>query len=677
VTFTKTNIPVSITTGYQDPISDLFIPLLENASTYDIAVGYFTSGWLRDTAEGMAQFAHAGGRSRWVISPSLNKLDAQSIRDGAELYNEYDFNEIERSIAEHITALKSDAREELCALIGSGVLQFRIAIPKKNQGMLHAKIGIATDALGEVLGFTGSYNLTAAAKSNWENIEVFRSWIPSEKERIDNLEARFESLWINSDPTYEVVSPSEELMRHITSLAGEELARFSIQDDDLKNSETTISLRPYQETAIDNWRNNRCRGTLVMATGSGKTITAISAIKELQFFLSSEKNSSLFIVIVVPLKHLLDQWHEELSKFDLPALKCYESSASWRPTLSEKVGLLSVIKGEFQIALVTNRTFSTPHFQSIIKKTNIPFLLVADEAHNLGSETYIDALPDNASFRLALSATPERYNDKAGTRALFNYFGDPVFEFTIDEAIEAKYLCCYKYYPHICEMSGQEYEEYSELAHLISIEAQKTDSSGQKTKEHVRLLGKRADLITGVHSKLKILAEQLEKQQVRGDLSHTLIYCGSKKGENSERHIERTQRIIGTQIGIKARKFTADEPLDERRQILSLFQSGELQAITAIKCLDEGIDIPATRTAYILASTANPKEFIQRRGRVLRNYHGKTVANIHDFLVIPPTGSVVLDDLVDREISRANEFARLATNKQECQQILEDIERPY
>lgn len=675
MSFVDENIPESLTTGYESPVDELFVPLLRNARTYDIAVGYFTSGWLRDTAEGLAKFAISGGKSRWVVSPQLNEDDAKIILEGTgnKRHTNSTVENAEEAILELILALKTDARQELCSMIASGILQFKIAIPKSSQGMLHAKIGISTDNSGNKLAFSGSYNLTANAKSNWENIDVFRGWITPELSRIEKLEHQFQALWENIDPTFLIHTPSEELLKNISSHSGDKLSKYINTPDEEPLSE--IVLRPYQEEAITNWFRSKCQGTFVMATGSGKTITALSAVERLKQIVVDEHEKALLVVIAVPLKHLLDQWYDEISKFGFRTIKCYENSNVWRQKLSEQMGALRVIGKDTLVALVTNATFSGGNFQNEIQRWRNNFLFIADEAHNLGSSTYLKLLPENADYRLALSATPERYNDDRGTKELFKYFGKPVIEFSIDDAISAGYLCEYYYYPHICEMSEYEYDIYIGLAERITEEAKKVKPNGDKTKEHIRLLGERADLLTGVNSKLDILVDQLNIQQSKNAISHTLIYCGSRVGEEGERHIERAQKLIGNKVGIKAHKFTAEEQPKLRRELLSRFSDGSLQALTAIKCLDEGVDIPATKHAYILASTANPREFIQRRGRVLRTYHGKEAAYIHDFLVVPPEGTAILDDMVDREITRAEEFSRIAINQVECLDQIEQIRR--
>jgi len=668
---TDEEFPEGVTTGYENPVERLFVPLLRQAATYDVAVGYFTSGWLRDTAEGLAEFAIRGGASRWIISPFLNKEDAEIIV--STVPDEANFELLrERLLVDMIKALKQESRAELCVLIAARVIEFRVAVPKEEgqQGMLHAKIGIATDLSRNSVGFSGSYNMTANAKYNWENIEIFRSWEGNEASRIERLKERFNSLWSNKDPGYETYEPSENLIEYIRTEGGSKVDEFILRKK--KRTTTRPVFRDYQLKAIDAWGKNNGRGTYVMATGSGKTITALGTIDKLIEKIVLGKKRPLFIVIILPLKHLLEQWHAEAAVFGLEAIKCYESSVTWSRKLAERLSTLNVTKEGYIAVLVTNATFASDTFQSIIKNIQMDFMLVADEAHNLGSSIYLASLPLNANFRLALSATPERHNDVYGTKSLLDYFGGEVINFGLKDAIDAGYLCQYNYYPHLCPMSESEYDEYLSITEEIRTENLKERIAIGKSKAQLSLEGKRTDLITQVESKLEKLEDLLVIQKRKGGVSHTLIYCGSRRGENSERHIERTVRLVGG-LDIKVRKFTATESIDERKEILNLFSSGELEAIAAIKCLDEGVDVPQTKVAYILASTTNPREYVQRRGRVLRKSEGKEFAEIHDFLICPPPSRSEEPDLLYREIVRAKEFAALALNKKVCDSKIEEL----
>lgn len=654
--------PLSITTGYEDPLEDFFVPLLQNCKSYNVAMGYFTSEWLRDAAEGIAEFVLNGGKCRWVISHKLQDKDADEILKGNLIQEQ-----IEDELIGLIEKIEENPRKQLCALISCGALEFKISVPKKKSTyMFHAKIGYAEDEENSLVGFNGSYNSTSAAKSNWEYISIYRENSLDGRDRISELRERFNNLWSDKDPLYKTLAPSNNLIERIGSKAGGWKSKF----DHLKSY--NIQLRDYQEQAVASWGENKGRGLFAMATGSGKTITALFTIRKLQSKLE-KKQTPLVCLVVLPLKHLLDQWHNEALMFGFTPLKCYENTLSWRSEFAERLSVLTTTgKGMF-MPMVTNATFLTEAFQAEINKVKIPFLFVADEAHNLGSSKALSMLPDNAEYRLGLSATPERHNDEIGTATLMEYFGGAVFEFTLKEAIERKFLTPYKYFPHLCIMTVEEYDEYLEITEEIKEERKQENKDDS---EYNRLIGKRADLISGVESKLTVLKSLLVDAKNKGSVRNSLIYCGSRKGEDERRHIERTLMLIGD-LDIKIRKFTAAESLESRKEILNLFETGELDAIAAIKCLDEGVDVPATKTAYILASTTNPREHVQRRGRVLRKSPGKEFAVIHDFLVAPPSSSIHDDTMLIKELQRAREFSEIAINYEEVESKLVELAKRY
>ena len=654
------SLPISINTSSHSPVTDLFIPLLSQCKTFDVAVGYFSSGWLKNVYPGMKHFIRNGGASRWVVSPNLSPEDLDAIRQGMASRDYLDKSE--SALLENFSNLTSLEQIALAEMVANGVLEFKIAVPKKSNGMFHAKIGVARDEEGNQVAFSGSYNLTAAAENNWERIDVFLDDSHREKERIESISHEFEAIWNDQDSSYYVFSPSEKLITHIIE------RKKSVVTP--RKPESIPLLRDYQEKAIKAWMSANGLGMYVMATGSGKTITALTTIDRM-IQISNKKESSLFVLVVLPLKHLLDQWVEESEVFGLNPIKCYESSQVWSHELMARIAENRMVSSSVVVAMVTNATFATEKFQKIIKSINTNFLIVADEAHNLGSKTYLESLPENANYRLGLSATPERFNDPTGTKALMQYFGDPVIDFGLDDAINRGYLCPYDYVPHKCLLNEDEYEKFLKLVE-IGKDILSNNGGDKSDPDYLKVLGERADLITNVESKIEILKD-LMKQQVfeDGKVSHTLVYCGSRRGADGQRHIEKVVSEIGNIAAV--RRFTASENLVERRQILDLFSNGELECIAAIKCLDEGVDVPATRVAYILASTANPREYIQRRGRVLRKSPGKSKALIHDFIAAPPVSVYDPSELLETELDRAYEFTELALNKTEALMKIEKI----
>lgn len=670
--FSEIDLPDTLSSGYSDPNEELFVPLLANAKTFDVAVGYFSSAWLRDVCEAILTFAAHKGKSRWVISPQLQKEDAEVI---STVKAEEDDGSLQKLLDERIIneffELDQPLQSLLATLIKYGVLEFKIALPKiASSGMFHAKIGNATDFFENKIAFTGSYNLTGNAKSNWEHIDVFKSWISVEKRRIDINRERFENLWKDIDPSYKVLTPSLNLISQISNKAS------SLEQLQSEANQTTshITLRDYQLEAIQAWGEASGKGFLVMATGSGKTITALSIVQKFIKERTSPAKRKLFVCFILPLKHLLDQWFDEASNFGYSPIKCYESSDVWRSKLADALVTISAKREGIVMAMVTNSTFISDAFQTLIKPITGDFLIIADEAHNLGAPAYSSKLPNNADFRLALSATPMRHNDDEGTESLFNYFGKSVFEFSLADAIQKNFLVPYIYTPLLCEMTEQEFYLYQELSNQIE-EQKKNRRPGQpRTQLHEKLLKQRNELISMVESKLDLLSQEIQSMDSK---AHTLIYCGTHRDSEGLRHIDKVLKLVGKELGLKARKFTASESLEERQEILSFFASGDLEVIAAIKCLDEGVDVPATKNAFILSSTTNPREFIQRRGRVLRKAQGKTQAAIFDFIVIPPKHAAISPELVSREVFRGLEYNSLAINSKDNEDMLLELAKRH
>ncbi len=281
----------------------------------------------------------------------------------------------------------------------------------------------------------------------------------------------------------------------------------------------------------------------------------------------------------------------------------------------------------------------------------------ADEAHHLGAEQSRQHYPMLIPFRLALSATPDRWFDDIGTAALRDYFGQTVFSFTLEQAIGVT-LTPYYYYPHLVPLTAEELELYEELSAKIAKVAGREDDEGQKALK--MLLIKRARLLNTAQNKLGVLSDLVDEE---GQINHTLFYCAPKQ-------IDEVLRLLGWEKGLLVHRFTAEEDTGERKQLLADFANGNLDALVAMKCLDEGVDVPTTRTAYFLASTSNPREFIQRRGRILRKAPNKEHSIIHDLITVPPTTlsnqSTSFEaerSIIRREVQRFKEFSNPALNK--------------
>ncbi len=690
MSFLELNIPISLTTSSNDPIKEFFDPVLATSISYDIAVGYFSSKWIRDAAKGIAMFAKNGGHSRWIISPQLNEEDWVLLSESKNLEDKKRIieNISIRSIEELQISLELETRTTIGWLINDKILEFKLAVPKNALcGIFHAKIGILNDLDGNKIAFTGSYNLTSAANTNWEVLDIYRSWEPGESERVDRKESDFEKMWSKNDPNLEIYTPTDKAVQKFIKITESTTRpyRLVIKAPDSGNSpripdkflNQKNKLRDHQEKAINEWFKNNGRGIFHMATGSGKTVTALSSIVRILDGAIYPKNSNLMVAVAVPYKHLADQWNTEAEGFGFNPQICYDSYTNWLDKAKNSIHSLKLNQSTISFFIVTNATFIREPFQNILDSFNGNFLFIADEMHNLGGNEIKELLPDKAIWRIGLSATPDRFYDEEGTMILKNYFSKTVVKYEISDAIADGTLCPYYYHVIQVPLTEEEMDEYRSLSISISrLSTSNNDNNDLTSKPLKTLLIKRARLIANAENKVPILKELLQKDL---DSNFNLIYCGDMIYEG-ERQVEAILKMVGVELGIKANKITAQETNDIRQQLLSDFSLGKIQVLVAIKCLDEGVDVPRTETAYILASSTNSRQFIQRRGRVLRQARGKKEAKIYDFLAIPPlqSNSDIANNqnfsyerkLMENELKRVDEFANICINKGE---VLENL----
>ncbi|MEH7131405.1 DEAD/DEAH box helicase family protein [Neobacillus drentensis] len=457
----------------------------------------------------------------------------------------------------------------------------------------------------------------------------------------------------------------------------------------------SINIREYQAKAIENWEINDFRGIFNMATGTGKTITGLAAAAHL----AKTLNHKLAVVIVCPYQHLVDQWVEDIQLFNMKPIIGHSASRQkkWKERFKTAVESYNLeVNGHFCL-VTTNATFSSNFVQQQLRTINRNLLLIVDEAHNFGADHLNSKLLDNANYRLALSATIYRHNDEEGTNALFNYFGNVCIEYTLEMAIRNDMLTPYYYYPIPIFLNDAELQEYRELTAKIGSMIKK-DRFGKVTfsDSAKMLLLKRAKIIAGASEKINALERSIREYR---DKSHILVYCGAttisdpsyeegRTDEDEKRQIDVVVNLLGNKLDMKVSKFTSEESANEREILKKSFDKGDfLQALVAIRCLDEGVNIPSIDTAFILASSTNPKEYIQRRGRVLRKFKGKKYAKIYDFITLPIPFNQLSDLSEDeilslkslplREIVRMKDFASVAENSSVADDLINNIQDYY
>lgn len=695
-------------------VQDFYLPLLKEATVYKRAVGFFSSSSLVEISKGIAKMASNGGKIQIVASPYLSEEDIEAIQKGYSERNAVLEKAVLRQITDENLDYYSMQRLNLLAsLIADGVMDIRIAYTedKKGIGMYHEKMGLIEDSEGNTIAFSGSMNESATAMSvNYETIDVFRSWgDTNESERVKLKESAFYSIWNDYEPNIHVLEfPS--ISKALIDKYKRTPPNFNVDEDQFPqrkcgSNETTaespigpripsnVLLHDYQKEAIAAWVGENYHGIFDMATGTGKTFTGLGAISKL----SEDLSDKLAVVIVCPYQHLVEQWVEDIVRFNMNPIIGYSSSPQkdWKLRLSKAVRDQKLRDDKsFFCFVCTNATFTNEFVQEQICKVKSPILLVVDEAHNFGAASYARLLDDRFTYRLALSATLERHRDEEGTELLYSFFGKKCITYSLERAIKEGKLTPYKYYPIVVNLSDDELSSYEQLSYEMSKCLIKGKNGKYKLNKHGEILAlKRARIVAGAAEKLDALREAI-KPFIHDN--NILVYCGATNvnvelddsNDVDVRQIEAVTKILGNEFGMAVAQFTSKENMETRALIKEQFQCGDrLQAIVAIKCLDEGVNIPGIRTAFILASTTNPKEYIQRRGRVLRKAPNKPFAAIYDFVTLPrpldnvsglTTGQAHRDlSLVKNELARIKEFGRLAENSMLANELIWEIQDAY
>jgi superfamily II DNA or RNA helicase len=670
-----------------DPVTNFYVPALCETVVYDRGTGYFSSTVLSLAARGIAGLIRNGGRMRILTSPELTAEDSNKLKD---FYSEEDaasFVENKLSVAMHdfdqvTNLLVRDHLGALAWMLSEGMLEIRITIPRDPEsigGMLHFKLGVMTDKNGDRISFSGSNNESVGGwVRNIEQIKVFKSWEIGQDDYLRQDQMLFDRYW-NSSETLDTLTISlpeaikAKLIRFAPSDVNElnEILKRIDWPTDLDLSRRR--LREYQENALDAWRAKNFRGVLEMATGTGKTLTASKCIDEIL-----GRNGTSMVLVVVPLIFLASQWAKELQHLN-PMM--VNGGTDWRSNLRSARSDLRLGLRDHVVMIAVQNTASTNEFVELSEKllaTVDNTLIVVDEVHGVGAEQFSNLMVESYKCRLGLSATPNRWFDDDGTERIMDYFGGVIYTFGIHEALNwidpltgLTPLCPYNYYPSFVELTDEESEKYSELSDQIK----KAAGSGESVRDnrYLKNLVMRRALIT---KKAKNKIEELRRiLDVPEDNSGTLVYCSD--GEQLEEAAE-----VLNDFGITYRRFSGEEGAyprkeygnrSERDLIMQDFESGAVDVLLAMKCLDEGVDIPSAKRGVILASSTNPREFIQRRGRLLRRAPGKVRSDIFDVLVLPMNsarGDSAEMNMLTRELKRVEEFAQDALNEIEIRKTI-------
>lgn len=681
-----------------DLISDFYVPALSVSVRYSRLTGFFSSTSLAIAAKGISGLIRNGGMVRLVTGARFRKEDIDAIRmaydDPEALLEKKMIEELDNLedefVKDHVRALGwMVANKRLRMKIATVLGEDNYPLDSRNveqQGIFHQKVGILEDLDRNQLSFSGSENESAHGwQSNIEEFKVFRSWVEEEKDYFNADLLKFERFWEDDAKRTKIVDMPKAIEEKLI-----EIAPNNIEELDLekwiheRKHEKTFELRGYQNEAVEQWLKNDRRGILEMATGTGKTATAATCLDRV-----FQMESKVVAVISSPFIHLSEQWLKEIDKLGINCDKLLADSSQdrWKDNLVDS--LLDVENGVIErlLILTTHNTFSANNFIDIIRGSRqrsqkLKFCLIVDEVHGVGAPQRRKGLIAEYDYRLGLSATPKRWFDLQGTDKIFNYFGDVIFEFSLRKAIDAGYLTPYIYKPYFTSLTAEEIARYEEQTRKISRAYYRSKNEEEKDEIFTLLCIKRQKIIRNALNKLSVFGKILDGLE---DVRYCLIYC-------SPQQIHSVQDILNKKDIIQ-HKFTEAEGtrtsdrfdgVSEREFLIKLFSEGTYHALVSMRCLDEGVDVPPARLAIMLDNSGNPREYIQRRGRVLRKFPGKENAVIYDIIVEPvlrPTMSEELGSLerkiIAKELARYRDFASMAQNAEECLEDMRNVEAIY
>ena len=658
-----------------DIAEDFYIPCMKASSRYDRISGYFGSTIYIVAWKGLKSFvSNNHGVMRIICSPYLSQEDYDAIRRGTVAKNDPTLANILFSEMKSIFAKETLSKPEkvLACLICSGNLEIKIAVGDDSNRLFHDKVGIFHDKVGNSIAFRGTINETFKGLSNdgnFESLDAFTSWEEGkDKLRLADIENDFELLWHNRIESIKVYNIPESIKEDIRKHYKKESHHWLELVDQI---EATIDKatqwsadknrggrkpRKHQLDALEKWAENGGKGILEHATGSGKTFTAMCAIRK-------ELEEGKPVMVLVPSVGLLEQWRDEmratLKEMDIQYLLCGGNNSKWK----QGTNLNSWTKDGLAHKRVTIAVMDTACNNEFLSRVawSDRLFVVADEVHRMGSPSRRQFMVTaQCGARLGLSATPRRYGDPEGTQAIINFFGEIIQPpYTLKNAIDDGVLTRYFYHPREVKLTATEQQEWDEITKQIKLQYVRMSVSDREhsmsNSRFKMLLLRRARIMKQAANKIQIAKDIIANHYENGQ--RWIVYCEDKS------QLDQVALAIQSAGVSNVIRYYADMPGDRNKALEYFDTIGGI--VVSIKCLDEGIDIPSTTHALILASSKNPREFIQRRGRILRRHYGKNFASLYDTIVVPENinSNVAHDTIVEGELARAIHFGDWAENK--------------
>ena len=665
---------------------EFYVKVIPLSKEIKMNLGYFSSYAFSLLSYPMAKFIHSGGKMKIITNHELNEKDVTNLIDADENiladnmeHHFFNVNDIEKNL-NHRSQHFFDC---LKYLIKENRLQIH-PVRKRNSGNSHRKNMIFSDGNNKIVT-NGSMNFTLnGIARNGENFNVDGSWQgKTARERITTLEDQFEKIFSGKHRKYQMLD-KETLIQLIEKIGNKKTPDELIVDsikleeiydqnenvkrliynlkDELKKTKLKLFEQkkprfphdrayPYQEEANESWINNNFSGLFEMATGTGKTLTAILCLVNEYKKTKKQKN-----IIVVPGEELVQQWSDELNDSNFSNVFKWSSK---NKRLEREAQEIKILKRTDSLNIViTYDSFQLDKFAKIFNGNFNDFIVVFDEAHHMGALGFMNKIKTYKFTKtIGLSATPLRdWDENDSNKFIYNFFkiDVPTFVFTMEKAI-GKFLCEYDYHPYFAELSEDEWETYKYWTKRLWV-------NPEEGKINATAATKRQLVVDQCFSKKQTLLKIIDHLISINKYKYTLVYC--PKGENDEdgkRNIHSIGEVVAKNHKEKINgQFFLGETKD-RGLLLEQFSKGEVDLIYAIKCLDEGVNIPITKNAIFIASGKNKREYIQRRGRVLRLHDDKDLSNIYDIITLPSYDSFLSEErtavnLIKAEFSRIIEF---------------------
>ncbi|MCR4602554.1 MAG: DEAD/DEAH box helicase family protein [Prevotella sp.] len=706
---------------------------LKNSTEFDLKLGYFSSAAISVLAEGFATFISQGGYMRLIINHIVSKKDKEAINDGV-MGNVIDCADL--SNFQYLKSTFDEYQEQffrcLAYMISQKRIDIRIIKPRGQKGIAHTKTGQFRDG-DSITAFTGSANFTISGLfNNIENISIDRSDSVDVmvQKRIAKQRKDFDAIMSGEKKGIEYLSPKDLVEALSTNYGDSDIEELLDVEEKLKEHKRGKNVddsqkpwkaaedftesephfpyptgpREYQKKAFDSWKKSQC-GLFNMATGTGKTLTSLNCLLQIYNQFGYYK-----AIILVPTVTLVEQWEKECRKFDFQHIvKVCSKNKDWKgeiDRLTMKENFNPTNSPINYVVISTYASFARDNVFHDLMSLSKKCLLIADEAHNMGSKRILDRIESvgkRFKRRLGLSATPERQFDEKGNKELrrfFNSENEYTFVYSMEEAIKNRFLCEYYYFPHVVRLCDEEMYDYKNISQKLGKIYRYNGGYLDLEDEIVRnLLLKRRRIIHKARNKKDAFKNIIEQRyEEKGNLKYTLVYVPEGLKPDSIADVydssdvveddaeadklidEFTQIVMNVSTTTTVRKFVSGQK--NRDTILEDFANGDLEVLTSMKCLDEGVDVPRSEMAIFCASTGNPRQFIQRRGRILRTHKDKKYAYIHDLVVVPDIGADCVDYEMERklilsELKRVRDFASLSRNLDYSYTVLEEVLKFY